>query len=175
VAVVEEPVVAEEPQTDVKPSADEGVTAEISARGRVKMGEVVAPAEGTITWTAESEQRVKSKQALGTLARPDGSQAPLTSPAVGLAMFKKENGEAVKKGAVLAEVIYFEAWAKAQVKDAKPTPAWRCEVVSEAAKRRAPCKISVVTPKGAGAQVTVAIEPRWFDTATDAVLRLSAP
>ena len=88
-------------------------------------------------------------------------------------MLKGTRGEDSLTGTDLAEIIYFEAWAKAVVKDAKPTPAWQCEVISEAAKQRAPCKISVVTPKGSGAQVTVAIEPRWFDSATDAVLRLA--
>ena len=57
---------------------------------------------------------------------------------------------------MLAEIIYFEAWAKGVVRGATPTPAWRCEVVSESL-----------------AQVTVAIEPRWFDGAADAVLRFA--
>jgi hypothetical protein len=165
VEVVEEPV---QPRP-----VEEGVSAEVTARGRVKMGEVVAAADGTVSWTVEPGARVKSKQAIGSIVKGDGASVALTAPAVGLAMIK-ETG-AAKKGAVLAEIIYFEAWAKAFVKDAKPTPAWQCEVISEAVKQRAPCKISVVTPKGSGAQVTVAIEPRWFDSATDAVLRLAAP
>lgn len=159
------------PTTPPTPGASSFV-AEVIGRGRVKMGDVTAPAEGPVTWAVEPEQRVKSKQVLGTVG-PEGAQKNLTAPSVGLAMLKVESGATAKKGAVLAEIIYFEAWAKALVKGAVPTPTWACEVLSEAAGQRAPCKISVVTPKAGGAQVTVAIEPRWFDGATDAVLRVA--
>jgi hypothetical protein len=97
------------------------------------------------------------------------------APAVGLALFQQQTGATVRKGAVLAEIIYFEAWARSVVKGATPTTAWRCEVQSAAAQQHAACKISVVAPRPGGAQVTVAIEPRWFDSATDAVLRLAPP
>ena len=66
-----------------------------------------------------------------------------------------------------------EAWAKGTVKGAAPKMGWRCEVSSAALQQQGECKISVVTPKGTGAVVTVAIEPRWFDGATDAVLRFA--
>ena len=105
---------------------------------------------------------------LGTLAG-----APLSAPAVGLTVFKQPSGTSVKRGAVLADIIYFEAWARGVVKGATPTTSWKCQVASAAAQQTAECKISVVAPRGGGAQVTVAIEPRWFDTATDAVLRLA--
>lgn len=151
-----------------------GLVAEVQTRGRVKMGEVTSPGEGELTWTVVEEQRVKAKQALGSVGGGDQAQ-PLTAATVGLVVLKQPTGAAVQRGAVLAEIIYFEAWAKALVRGATPTTAWRCEVVSATAGQRAPCKISVVAPKGAGAQVTVAIEPRWFDSAADAVLRLSPP
>ncbi|MDP1828997.1 MAG: hypothetical protein Q8L48_37390 [Archangium sp.] len=146
------------------------LTANVQARGRVKMAEVIAGAEGELSWTVTEGQRVKSKQALGTV----GSQT-LTASSVGLAMLKQPTGAVVKRGAVLAEIIYFEAWAKAQVRGAVPTKAWRCEVISAAAQQQADCKVSVVTPKAGGALVMVAIEPRWFDGAGDAVLRLAPP
>lgn len=146
------------------------LSATVQARGRVKMAEVVAGAEGEVSWTVAEGQRVKSKQALGTV----GTQT-LTASSVGLAMLKQPTGAVVKRGAVLAEIIYFEAWAKGLVRGAVPTKAWRCEVASEAAQQKADCKVSVVTPKAGGALVMVAIEPRWFDGATDAVLRLAPP
>lgn len=144
------------------------LTAEVQARGRVKMGDVLATVDGTLSWTVSDAQRVKAKQALGTV----GSQT-LSASSVGLVKLKQPAGAAVQRGAVVAEIIYFEAWAKGVVKGATPTTSWRCEVSSAAAQQNAACKISVVTPRGGGALVTVAIEPRWFDGATDAVLRLA--
>lgn len=167
-AVQPEPVIeAEDP--------GEWLTAEVTARDRVKMGEVLSPAEGELSWTVEEEQRVKSRQVLGSVTRESGAAAPLTATAVGLAMLKQPAGATVKRGAVLAEIIYWEAWAKGMVRGAVPKTNWRCEVSSAAAKQRADCKISVVSPRSGGAQITVAIEPRWFDNATDAVLRVAPP
>ncbi len=147
--------------------------AEVQARGRVKMSELVAPADGVLAWTVDEAQRVKSKQALGTVTKADGSQAALVAETVGLVMRSRAEGAPVKRGEGLAALIYFEAWARGTVRGAVPTPAWRCEVVSAASNQRAPCKISVVTPRGGSAQVTVAVEPRWFDDASDAVLRFA--
>lgn len=144
------------------------LVADLQGRGRVKMGEVKAAAAGELTWEVADGQRVKAKQALGTVA-----SAPLHAPSVGLAIFKQPSGATVKRGTVLAEIIYFQAWARGVVQGATPTTSWRCEVASAAAQQRADCKISVVAPRAGGAQVTVAVEPRWFDTATDAVLRLA--
>ncbi len=146
------------------------LTAEVQARGRVKMGEVLAPTDGELAWTVTDQQRVKARQSLGTL----GSQ-PLTTPSVGLAILKQPEGASVKRGAVVAEIIYFEAWARGLVRGAVPKNSWRCEVTSAATQQKADCKISVVAPKPGGALVTVAIEPRWFDGAADAVLRLAPP
>lgn len=172
VPVVPEPVDAGAIALDAGADAVEAgwLSATVQARGRVKMAEVVAGTEGEVSWTVTDGQRVKSKQALGTV----GSQT-LAASSVGLAMLKQPTGAVVKRGAVLAEIIYFEAWAKGLVRGAVPTTAWRCEVVSEAAQQKADCKVSVVTPKAGGALVMVAIEPRWFDGATDAVLRLAPP
>lgn len=150
------------------------LTAELQARGRVKMGEVVATTNGVLTWTAVDEQRVKARQALGNLAREDGGETAITAPSMGLAMIKQPAGTTVKRGAVLAEIIYFEAWAKGVVRGTAPTTSWRCEISSAAARERTDCKISVVTPKAGGWLVTVAVEPRWFDGAIDAVLRVTS-
>jgi len=162
-------------QVATKPRSESGwVEATVQARGRVKMAELKAGAEGTLSWSVSEAQRVKSKQQVGAVTKADGSSAPLIAESVGLVMIKQPAG-AVKRGAVLAEIIYFEAWAKGLVKGATPTTEWRCEVTSASANEKADCKVSVVTPKGGSAQVTVAIEPRWFDGATDAVLRLAPP
>ena len=137
------------------------------------MGEVTAGSDGEVSWTIAEEERIKAKQVIGSIAREGGEPVPVTSSSVGLVMIKQPAGEKVKRGAVLAEIIYFEAWAKGTVKSAAPKMGWRCEVSSAALQQQAECKISVVTPKGTGAVVTVAIEPRWFDGATDAVLRFA--
>lgn len=149
------------------------LTAAVQARGRVKMGEVVAGAEGELSWTITEEERVKGKQVIGALARASGEPLPVTASSVGLVKMKQLAGAKVRRGAVLAEIIYFEAWARAQVKGPTPKMGWRCEVSSEALHQRSECKISVVAPKAGGAAVTVAIEPRWFDGATDAVLHFA--
>lgn len=164
------PVAAAEPDAGTEDDGAGWLTASVQARGRVKMAEVVAGAEGELNWTIAEGQRVKSKQALGSV----GAQT-LTASSVGLAMLKQPTGTVVKRGAVLAEIIYFEAWAKGLVRGAVPTTAWRCEVISASAQQKADCKVSVVTPKTGGALVMVAIEPRWFDGAADAVLRLAPP
>ncbi len=172
VAVIDagsEEVVVEEATTEVS-----WLESPVQARGRVKMGEVQASASGVVTWSVQLEERVKTKQSLGSIAREGGPESVLTSPNVGLAMIKQPSGSTVKRGEVIADIIYFEAWAKGVVKG-KPTAAWRCEIVSASANKKADCKISVVTPKAGGSQLTVAVEPRWFDDATDAVLRVAPP
>ena len=155
------------------PDQTEWLSADVQARGRVKMGEVTAGAEGEVSWTVAEEERVKAKQVIGSVAREGGEPVPVTASSVGLVMLKQPAGAKVKRGAVLAEIFYFEAWAKGTVKGAAPKMGWRCEVSSAALQQQGECKISVVTPKGTGAVVTVAIEPRWFDGATDAVLRFA--
>lgn len=145
--------------------------APVQARGRVKMAQVVAGDDGVLAWSVGDGQRVKTKQAVGTLTRAKG-ELSLVADNVGLLMIKQPAGE-VKKGDVLAHIIYFEAWAKASLKGRAPTSAWKCEVASAAKGQQASCKISVVTPKPGGAQVTVAVEPMWFDDAADAVLRVA--
>jgi hypothetical protein len=159
----------------VLPVGGPWVVAEVQARGRVKMAEVTAGTDGTLSWMVAEEQRVKSKQVLGTLEREGGEPQSLTAASVGLVLLKQPSGAVVKRGAVVAEIIYFEAWARSLVRGASPTTSWRCEVSSAAANQRETCKISVVTPKAGGAQVTVAIESRWFDGATDAVLHFAPP
>jgi len=154
----------------------EWFSGDVQSRGRVKMGEVLATSSGVVSWTVAEEQRVKGKEVVGNVAREGGGESPLSAPSVGLVMIKQPTGATVKRGAVLADIIYFEAWAKGVVKSKKaPTPSWRCKVISEAAGKKADCKISVVAPKAGGFQVTVAIEPRWFDEAADAVVRVAPP
>jgi hypothetical protein len=166
-------VIAAKTDAGVGAPTDAWLEGPVQTRGRVKMAELKARADGTVTWSVTAEQRVKSKQVIGKLTRADGSSQDLVAESVGLAKLDVVDGAQVKAGASLAQVIYFEAWAKAVVKGL-PTPAWRCEVVSASVGQRAECKVSVVTPRpGGGAQVTVAIEPRWFDGAADAVLRLA--
>lgn len=179
VAVTPEPVAvvdagSEEVAVEETTSEVNWLESPVQARGRVKMGEVQASASGVVTWSVQLEERVKTKQSLGSIAREGGAESPLISPNVGLAMLKQPSGSTVKRGDVIAEIIYFEAWAKGLVKG-KPTAAWRCEIVSASANKKADCKISVITPKAGGAQLTVAVEPRWFDDATDAVLRVAPP
>lgn len=171
-------VIAPEPIVDAGAAEvveDDGswLTGEVQSRGRVKMGEVLATASGVLTWTVEEEQRVKTKQTLGGIARESGAESSLSAPAVGLAMLKQPTGATVKRGEVLADIIYFEAWAKGVVKGKMPNTSWRCEVISATAQKNADCKISVVSPKSGGFQVTVAVEPRWFDEAADAVVRVA--
>lgn len=147
----------------------------VQARGRVTMGEVVAAADGTVKWTVSEGKRVKSKQKLGTLTRKAGAEQPITADAVGVALLKQPSLTVVKRGTVLAEVVYFEAWGRAIVRGFEPDSHWRCEVVSAEVQERADCRVSVIAPRSGGIQVTVAVEPRWFDTASDAVLRLLEP
>ena len=143
----------------------------VLTRGRVKMGEIIAPSAGTLSWSVAAEQRVRPQQLVGHLAGARASRS-LKSPAVGLTMRKHADGEVVKRGAVLGEILYFEAWARAEVTGVVPTTKWRCEIASASAQQHAPCKVSVVSRQGV---VTVAVEPRWFDGAADAVLRLAPP
>lgn len=147
----------------------------VQAKGRVKMGTTPAPAEGLLTWTVESGQRVKAKQEVGTITPPTGSPHPVEVNAVGLVMPKQPSGSKVKKGANLADIVYFEAWGRAPVRGVVPQDSWRCEVASASAAQRADCRISVVTARQGGAQVTFTVEPMWFDESTDAVLRLAPP
>ena len=178
-AVVAEPVVdagapvaaMEEDAGTAEPA--EWISTEVQVRGRVKMGEVTAGAEGEVSWTVADEERVKAKQVIGSIAREGGEPASVTASSVGLLMIKQPAGTKVKRGAVVAEIIYFEAWARGVVKSAAPKMGWRCQVSSAALQQTAECKVSVVAPKGTGAVVTVAIEPRWFDGATDAVLKFA--
>ncbi|MBX7100346.1 MAG: hypothetical protein K1X89_21695, partial [Myxococcaceae bacterium] len=146
----------------------------ISQRGRVNMGDLVAPADGVLAWKAAVDQRVKKSEVVGTVTGAAGS-ANLTAANVGLLATRKEAGAQVKQGEVVGSIPYFEAYAKAQVAGLTPTPEWRCEVWSEAQQKSAPCRVTTAVPKGAGVFVTATVEARWFDDAADAVLRLAAP
>jgi hypothetical protein len=167
-------VVPKDAGTVAAPSSSEGWTeTSVQAHGRVKMADVVANAEGELTWTVTAEQRVKAKQSVAEIKRADGTTQSVVADSVGLVMIKLPNGSAVKRGAALGEVIYYEAWARGLVKGVTPDTKWKCEVVSAAAGEHAECRVSVVAGKAGSSLVTVAIEPRWFDNAADAVLRFS--
>jgi len=159
----------------VKRSTDGWAEASVQARGRVKMADVVANAEGALTWSVPEGQRVKSKQPVAEIKRADGTSQSVLADSVGLVMIKLPSGSAVKRGAALGEVIYYEAWARGLVKGVTPDTKWKCEVVSAAAGEHAECRVSVVASKSGGSLVTVAVEPRWFDAAGDAVLRFAPP
>lgn len=151
-------------------SSDGWLTFKIKQRGRVNMGDLVAASDGVLSWKAAAEQRVKRNEAVGSV-----NGAALVAPGVGLVVQKAADKSEVKAAQVVGSILYFEAYVKAQVTGARPEPGWRCEVASEAANNSAPCKIGNVAPKGDGFFVTATVEPRWFDDAPDAVLRLSAP
>lgn len=159
----------------VKRSTDGWAEASVQARGRVKMADVVANAEGELTWSVPEAQRVKSKQTIAEIKRADGTSQSVLAESVGLVMIKLPSGSAVKRGAALGEIIYYEAWARGLVKGVTPDTKWKCEVVSAAAGEHAECRVSVVASKSGGSLVTVAVEPRWFDAAGDAVLRFAPP
>lgn len=146
----------------------------IAQRGRVNMGDLVAPADGVLAWKAAPDQRVKKNEVVGTVTGASGT-GNLTAANVGLLATRREAGAQVKQGEVVGAIPYFEAYAKAQVTGLSPTPDWRCEVSSEAQQKSAPCRITTAVPKGGGVFVTATVEARWFDDAADAVLRLAAP
>jgi hypothetical protein len=134
------------------------------------MADLVAPAEGALAWSTTPEQLVKKGAAVGTVAG-----TPFNAGNVGLVVQKAAEGATVTQGQNLGHIIYFEAYARAQVTGVVPATSWRCEVSSAAAGQKAPCKVTGVAPKGAGYLVTATVEPRWFDDAADAVLRLAPP
>lgn len=162
---------------EAPPAAQEGEWLEVklATRGRVTMGPLTAPVTGTLKWSVKAEQLVKKGQAVGQVAGDEGAPAAVTAPNVGLALLKAADGSNVSAGDELGSIIYFEAYARALVTDAQPTTSWRCEVASASAAQRSPCKVTAVAPKGQGVQVTATVEPRWFDDAADAVLRLAPP
>lgn len=184
-ATVDEPKVeapkVEAPQVEA-PKADEpqrverpGLVATVSRRGRVKMGEVTAPGEGTVTWTAAQNDRLSRNQAVGSL-EVDGKRKALKAPKPGLFVPKVESGAEVKAGQVLAVILYHEAFLQTQVLGEKPGPEWACEVVHDATRQTAPCHVVSATPRGKGSFVTATTEPRWVDEVPDpVVLKLSAP
>lgn len=156
--------------------ASEWLEVKIVNRGRVSMAQVLAPSDGVVSWLVAAEQRVKRGQVLGRLAPSGGGPAQdLVSGQGGLLAPEAAEGAAVKAAQTLASIIYFEAYLRGVVTGVKPDPTWRCEVSSAQAAQSAPCKVTVTAPRGAGLLVTAVTEPRWFDTATDAVLRLAPP
>lgn len=134
------------------------------------MGDLIAPADGALTWTTAPEQLVKKGASVGTVAG-----TPFSAASIGLVVQQAAEGATVTQGQNLGHIIYFEAYARALVTGAEPTTKWRCEVSSAAAGQKSPCKVTGVAAKRGGFLVTATVEPRWFDDATDAVLRLAPP
>lgn len=178
-----EPEPAEPPKkpeaAPAEPAAAAGAWTEfkISKRARVKMAEVVAPQAGTVEWKVRAEQRVKKKAVVATLA-PEGGGPPaeLTAGMEGLVIPPRgELSGTAKAGEVLAAILYFEAYFQTEISGVEPTPAWRCEVVSESEGKRAPCTVKSAAKKKGALMLTGITEPRWFDAADDAVVRLAPP
>jgi len=152
------------------------VTTKIENRGRVTMGELLAPADGNVSWKASPQQRVRRGEIVGSLQpHGDGEELLLKAPKDGLFMPKPRDKTEVKKDEQLAAIVYHEAYLQASVADASPEPGWPCEVFQQGSGTKASCKIITVVKRGAKHFVTATTEPTWFDTADDARLRVSAP
>lgn len=157
------------------PAAAWLITSKIDRRGRVKMGELVAPAAGTISWSAALEQRVARKELVGTLQSSTGKSIPLLVPKSGLFFPSAKNGQEVAQGEIVATFPYHEAFLQTVVVGERPQTSWRCEVADEDSGKSAPCHVVSAVPRGAGFFVTATVEPTWFDKAADPRLRLAPP
>ena len=153
----------------VEPPAGGWSVAKIVKRGRVTMGTVEAPAEGTVTWTRAAQSVVKKGQAVGHV----GEQA-LVVPKAGLLMPVAAEGAAVKAGELLANVVYTEGYIQATVALPPGATDWACEVADQATGQTAPCKVVTATPKGGVLNLTATTEPLWFDGCASPELRVSA-
>jgi hypothetical protein len=138
------------------------------------MGQVLAPAAGTVSWTATRQQAVKRGEALGSF-KGEGAAVPLVAPKAGLFIPAVVEGDSAEPGATLASIVYFEAFVQAVATGVHPQTTWSCEVFDEAFGEKAPCKLVSVTPRGAGFFITATTEPMWFDTCAEPRLRLTAP
>lgn len=171
--VVEDPADAGASAAAPEPGSKAAVI-KVANRGRVTMGQVQAPAAGTVTWTATQRQAVKRGEAVGSF-KADGPAVPLVAPKAGLFMPAVADGASAEAGATLASIVYFEAFVQAVATGVHPLPSWSCEVFSEASGEKAPCKVVSATPRGAGFFVTATTEPMWFDTCAEPRLRLTPP
>jgi hypothetical protein len=152
------------------------IAGKIERRGRVTMGEVIAPSKGTVVWKASTQQRVRRGDAIGVLEDKSGSSPrTLLAPKDGLFVPKVADHAEVRAAEVLAAIVYHEAYLQALVATARPEPAWVCEVFQPDPGERASCRIIGVIRRGTNSFVTATTEPMWFDSAKDAVLRLSPP
>ncbi len=152
------------------------IAAKIENRGRVTMGELIAPADGIVSWKASANQRVRRGESIGKLQEKDGSgERSLVAPKDGLFIPKVGNRSAVTESEKLAAIVYHEAYLQALVADAQPEPTWSCEIYHASSSGKASCKIVEVVKRGSKSFVTATTEPIWFDTADDARVRLSPP
>ena len=150
--------------------------AKLEKRGRVTMAEVTAPGSGRLSWTASATQRVRRGETLGSLrdARP-ARERQIRAPKEGLLIPKAGEDDAVSYGQPIASIVYPEAYLQASLADARPHPGWACEVYQPDSSERAACKIIEVVRRGSKSLVTATTEPLWFDSAREAVVRLSPP
>ncbi|HKD43237.1 MAG TPA: tetratricopeptide repeat protein [Myxococcaceae bacterium] len=152
------------------------IAARIENRGRVTMAEITAGADGTVSWKAAPNQRVKRGDALGSL-RGKGSSTELTlnAPKDGLFVPKVRSETEVASTEKIAAIVYHEAYLQALVADAQPEPGWSCEVFQAASTAKANCKIVEVVRRGSKSFMTATTEPTWFDHADDARVRVLPP
>ena len=152
------------------------IAAKIENRGRVTMAEITAGADGTVSWKAAPNQRVKRGDAIGSL-RGKGSSTELTlnAPKDGLFVPKVRSEAEVASTEKIAAIVYHEAYLQALVADAQPEPGWSCEVFQAASTAKANCKIVEVVRRGSKSFMTATTEPTWFDHADDARVRVSPP
>ncbi|HME91833.1 MAG TPA: hypothetical protein VKE49_10440 [Myxococcaceae bacterium] len=157
-------------------TAGEWITAKIENRGRVTMGEVLAAVDGTISWKASPQQRVRRGEIVGSIQpRGGGEPVSLKAPKDGLLIPKDVKQTEARRDEQLALIVYHEAYLQASVRDASPEPGWTCEVFQQGSGAKADCKIITVAKRGVKYFVTATTEPMWFDTADDPRLRVSAP
>jgi len=154
----------------------EWIAARVENRGRVTMAQVDAPASGIISWTASPNQRVRRGETIGIL-REDRTlrDRSLVAPKEGLFIPKVRTNEAASFGQAVADIVYHEAYLQASLADARPQSSWSCEVYQADSTERADCKIVEVVRRGSKSRVTATTEPLWFDTASDARVRLAPP
>ena len=130
----------------------------------MKLGEIKAPSGGIVSWSTAPRMRVRRGESVGAIALPGGREAKLTAPKDGLLMTRVAEQGRTKKAAIVAAVVFHQAFLQGMAHSGTPTREWSCEVVSEAANQRAPCKITKVTRRSAGYHVTATADPRGSTT-----------
>lgn len=146
----------------------------IVKRGRVTMGEIKAPAAGTVSWQAQPQQRIRAGQAVGQLRGPDDTVA-LKAPKAGLLMPAVADKGKCAAGDKLAAVVYHEAYIIAAAREVKPGEDWECRLSDDKLEQREPCHVVVVAPAAGGWAVTATTAALWIDTAPSPRMELAPP